>query len=145
MTTNRNDRDSATKRIALWEKKGPEASFPAWLAHALVSGQSVSVIDADDDGKSRSMVSMVVTTFRAAGYDISRELHDGIPHYSVGHGPVVKAKGRVPDDAFAATHPSLGAVLTVRALSLDDDGELVAHLSNGNGSSWVATITGHVR
>jgi len=140
-----------------WHKY-PE-SAAATLGLRMLAGEWTQVDDVPD-GKSGSLLGQTVGILRAAGYDVE-QMRASTGHANrkafrvrqVGErrrmGVLGPPRGRVASTPVAVedagkTHPGLGAKLTVRALALDDRGQLVVHLSNGHGAAWVARITGHV-
>jgi hypothetical protein len=97
-------------------------------------------------GVSGSILGQVISVLRQAGYKIERD-HMGGGRFrfrvKTGHTPAARRSTRVAREDAGVTHPQLGATLTVRALALDERGDLTVHLSNGH-HAWTATITGHV-
>lgn len=57
--------------------------------------------------------------------------------------PATREMVQHPPQPVGATYPPLGASLLVKALALTDTGVML-QLSDGNGSAWQVTITGHV-
>jgi hypothetical protein len=110
----------------------------------MLDGEWRSQEDGVDMGASRSIFASVCMTLRKAGYTLESEPAgpNGMRRYRVASSP--SANGRVGREVDGVTYPRLGATLTVRALVLGDDGELVVQLTDGHGGAWSAHVTGHV-
>jgi hypothetical protein len=98
----------------------------------------------EDAGGGKTLLSQTVSTLRLAGYRVEKEhLGNMVYHYRVAdvataHAPASSSRTARPERA-----PALGAVLTVRALAMADDGSLTMHLTNGSGA-WAVTVDGYV-
>jgi hypothetical protein len=115
-----------------WRRE-PERSKSARLGAAMLAGQWTTRADA---GGANTLLSQTVNTLRVAGYDVEKE-HIGNNQYRYRVAGSSRP-ARPPERA-----PALGAVLTVRALAMADDGSLTMHLTNGAGA-WAVTVDGYV-
>ena len=142
-------KEHAAATVRRWQKK-PTGSNTARLGTAMLAGQWTSAKDAVGLGASGSIAGQARMVLVAAGYELETQPTGpyGVKGYRVagrdGRGLKARRTAAVATEAAGTTHPALGAHLTVRALALDADGQLVVHLSNGNGSAWTAHLTGHV-
>jgi hypothetical protein len=123
-----------------WRAK-PDRSVTSQIGSSLLNGEWLTSHDVDEQwgGASNSMLAQVVSTLRLAGeHVVERDAGpNGLHAYSVSSSQLVQR------ESAGVTHPQLGAVLTVRALVLDESGDLIVSLSNGS-QAWSAKITGHV-
>jgi hypothetical protein len=97
----------------------------------------------EDAGGAKTLLSQTVSTLRLAGYRVEKEhVGNSVYRYRVAdvapHAPASSSRTARPERA-----PALGAVLTVRALAMADDGSLTMHLTNGSGA-WAVTVDGYV-
>jgi hypothetical protein len=144
-----NARKYAPATVARWQAQ-PDSGPSAVLGTRMLAGEWTSARDAEALGVSQSMANQVRATLVAAGYTLETrprpEGGNGKEHrVKAVPGPKRGARSKaVRAEQAGATHPQLGATLTVRALALDERGGLVVHLSNGHGAAWTAQITGHV-
>ena len=136
--------DNAAATVKRWQRNAEApTSHTAVLGLRMLAGEWTSSADAIEGGASGGLVTQVCTVLRAAGYTVQEQARGG-------NGKAFRIKPTrgqakaVRREQAGTSHPQLGAVLTVRALALDEGGALVVHLSNGNGSAWLAQITGHV-
>jgi hypothetical protein len=133
-------KNDAARTVELWQEN-PERSITAALGVRMLAGDWVTSEDAVELGGSPTLVTQAHQTLTAAGYSVEVGNRGGnARQYRV---KAARRKARVEREDAGVTHPQLGAVLTVRALALDERGNLIVHLSNGN-KAWAATITGHV-
>jgi hypothetical protein len=140
VTTNKNTDAEATVRR--WQEN-PERSNSAIIGGRILSGEwTTAEWVGAEVGVSHSMLSQVVTTLRAAGFKVE-EKRTGTGNAKQYRVRTAKRRAKVDAEHAGITHPQLGAVLTVRALALDEGGNLVVHLTNGH-AAWTAAITGHV-
>jgi hypothetical protein len=133
----------AAKVIAKWQAD-PTASMAAQLGAAIMAGEWTGTDEARAIGAHSSNLNQVVAVLRAAGIALAMQKRAyGAKAYraKTTGGPGTRTK--VVAEHAGLTHPHLGAVLTVRALALDEDGELVMQVSNGTGG-WLVKVTGHV-
>jgi hypothetical protein len=139
MSTKRNADAEAT--VARW-RTDPERSNVAMVGARILSGEwTTAAWVVNEVGAAASTLSQVAATLRAAGYKVETQSAGGnAKAYRV---KAAKRRATVTAEHAGITHPQLGAVLTVRALALDEGGNLVVHLSNGS-HAWTAAITGHV-
>ena len=127
--------------IERWRDQ-PDGSATAVLGLRMLAGEWITSADATELGASTSLVGSVCKQLRKAGYTVAAKSAGGNARAFR-----VAAKGarrKTTAEAEGVTYPALGAHLTVRALALDDGGNLVVQLSNGTGAAWTARITGHV-
>jgi hypothetical protein len=110
----------------------------ARLGARMLSGQWTTRADA---GGAKTLLTQTVNTLRMAGYDVEKE-HVGnmVYRYRVAPAHATAGSSRTARPERA---PALGAVLTVRALAMADDGSLTMHLTNGSGA-WAVTVDGYV-
>jgi hypothetical protein len=135
--------ESAAATVERWQRK-PGTSTASVFGSRMLRGEWVTAAELEESGASASNLSQITKTLKTAGYKVE---HETMPGTNGAMRFRVKAKAArkaaVEREDAGVTHPQLGAVLTVRALALDERGELVVHLSNGK-AAWTATITGHV-
>ena len=153
------DKAAAKRSVARWAEAA--TSGTAILGARLMLGETLTAADAKRLGIIGGNIGHAVTTLELAGFTVERKPLAGSANaksYRVSKAPAdapeVKPppatptaparRASVKHEAAGATHPQLGAKLTVRALALDERGKLVVQLSNGSGSAWLAQITGHV-
>lgn len=128
--------------VARWQAE-PDRSVTAQLGVRMLAGEWTTAADAAELGGSTALMGTVVKALKNAGYTVDVASAGGnAKRYRVK--PTRGRAKRVGVEHAGTSHPQLGAVLTVRALALDEAGQLVVQLSNGNGSGWLAQITGHV-
>jgi hypothetical protein len=145
---------TATATVKRW-RADPERSGAARIGTRLLAGEQVGQSGAADAGVSPGMVGNVVRTLQTAGFTVEAERAGNAKLWRVTAEPggrrargaaVEPPSGRsrkVRGEVAGVTHPPLGATLLVRALALDERGDLLVHLSNGAGA-WSARIVGHV-
>jgi hypothetical protein len=136
----------AAQTVARWQAQ-PDRGPTAVLGARMLAGEWVGSADAIALGSSGTVANQVRTTLKAAGYKLESQSAGpaGRKAYRVKPGGPAKQQRRpVATEAEGTTYPALGAHLTVRALALDEGGNLVVHLSNGTGAAWAARLTGHV-
>jgi hypothetical protein len=146
------DKQSAAAAVKRW-RADPERSGAARIGTRLLAGEVVGASGADDAGVSPGMVGQVVRTLQTAGFTVEAERRGNAKLWHVTAEPggrrvsaTSSPSGRtrkVRGEVAGITHPPLGAKLLVRALALDERGNLLVHLSNGAGA-WSARIVGHV-
>lgn len=149
---------AAATKVAGW-RASPDRSASARLAAALFNGKPVSAAAAEEMGVGPAMVSQTVGTLRDAGYTVERE-HLGNHQFQYrmtgfdlvgGYDPPGSTPPPEPQpeatpvarEVAGQTHPQLGDTLRVRALVLDDEGELLMQLTNGK-RAWTVQVTGHL-
>ena len=131
--------DQAVALVSKWASD-PDASKASRIAAALMSGEWLTAAETAERFEcASSMLSQGVQIMRRAGLNVvSRPAGtSGLMSYSVDSSRPARRSKRVDDEQAGVTHPNLGAVLTVRALVLDSQGDLVMQLSNGKGSCAV--------
>jgi isoaspartyl peptidase/L-asparaginase-like protein (Ntn-hydrolase superfamily) len=133
----------AARTVAKWQAK-PEATMASRLGSAIMAGEWTDVHSARAIGAKSSNLNQVVDVLRAAGIALATQNRShGAKAYRAKAARGASTKRTVVAEQAGLTHPHLGAVLTVRALALDEDGELVMQVSNGTGG-WLVKVTGHV-
>jgi hypothetical protein len=135
----------AAGTVERWQAGGPGSnSKTAAIGNRMLAGEWIGAPEIADMDCSPAMLHQTRSILMDAGYQIDRQPMPGSNGFryrvtgSPGQAPPVAAESE------GAAVPPLGARLTVRALSLDERGRLVVHLSNGQGGAWTAQITGHV-
>jgi hypothetical protein len=151
---------AATRRLESYEAQ-PTRSATAEVFHLVKRGEPFRLQEIGEQvGASAGVVNLLVKTMRSAGYRFSRKRVgvNGLELQVVGTPPdyaaeeVTQATKRAAVAAVArdlpteppAPFPTLGGQLQVRALALDEAGQLAMQLSDGNGRSWRVVVTGHV-
>lgn len=140
--------------VARW-LASPERSVTATMGAHMLEGEWLGAREVEELGASPSMLHQTRATLEAAGYKIEREklpVGNGYRYRVKGSPEAGRAKGRAPRGSLApmgstfppaeASAPPLGAVLTVRALILGTDGRTEVALTDGNGGTWTAHLTG---
>ena len=132
----------AAMTVRRWQQ-GAE-SHTADMGRRMLAGEWIGRDEVEPGAA--TMLSQVVAKLRLAGFKVAERRTPGatdsrLKQWQVN--PDLHAPVRVEREAAGLTHPELGAVLTVRALAMTDDGELAMTLSNGS-QSWSAVITAHL-
>lgn len=140
--------EQAARVVKKW-RANPEAGASSTIGARMLRGTWVVAAEvAEELGCAPSVANQVRATLEAAGYAIEREQIGGTNGYRYrvpkGGGPrrPRAVERAVAHEEAGHTHPQLGAVLTVRALVMDERGRLVMQLSNGH-ASWAAEVVGH--
>jgi hypothetical protein len=150
---------AASHRIERYEAS-PNRSASSKAYHFMKSGEAFRVADlAERIGCTPGALSLLMKTMQAAGFSIASPWAGSTKLYRVTRHPpdyaaeeVTQATKRAAVAAVArdlpteppAPFPTLGGQLQVRALALDEAGQLAMQLSDGNGRSWRVVVTGHV-
>lgn len=139
----------AAGTVERWQAGGPGSnSKTAALGNRMMAGEWIGAPESAAMDCSPAMLHQTRAILMDAGYEIERQPMPGSNGYryrvkgSPGRAALVAPVAAEGEGGAAV--PPLGARLTVRALSLDERGRLVVHLSNGQGGAWTAQITGHV-
>lgn len=145
MPTHPNAHNQAAQTVARWQAQ-PDRGPTAVLGARMLAGEWVGSADAVALGAAQTVANQVRTTLKAAGYKLESQSAGpaGRKAYRVKAARKAPTRRHVAAEAEGTTYPALGAHLTVRALALDEGGNLVVHLSNGTGAAWAAHLTGHV-
>jgi hypothetical protein len=156
------------ERLERWQNQPEtETSISAQIARRLWAGETISPMAMQADyHTTASLTGVIVRDLRQVGWQIETTREPGrgnaVTYQVTGRGQPLpdRVKGRAKPAARAvrqpptrevapraepraAAYPPLGASLSVRALALTDAG-VILQLSDGNGSAWQCTITGHV-
>lgn len=132
------------------------------LYHRIRTGEPFTTQQlADEERCSSANVSLMVRSMKVVGWKITRTRvgstnaytyrvtkpppdYAAVEQAQTARRVAVVAAAEVLPTEPPAPYPALGATLGVRALALDDAGQLVMQLSDGNGRSWRVQVTGHV-
>lgn len=138
MASGKQGEDPKDTIARLW---GQQSTPTAKVGRKFLAGQWVTRDDVLAVDMNTSNLTQIVNRLREAGYVVEEEQVNGS---NAKRWRVVDNSAPVPvkREVHGHTHPDLGSVLTVRALVMNDDGELAMSLSNG-ARNWTVVITGH--
>lgn len=131
----------AAMTVRKWQQGAESKS--ADIGRRMLAGEWIGRGDVDSATEA-TLLSQVAQKLRLAGFKIAeRRTPDATDSRLKQWRVSPDAPVKVERETAGLTHPELGAVLTVRALAMTDDGELAMTLSNGS-QSWSAVITAHL-
>lgn len=140
----RSETDKATYRVQKW-KENPEASVTSVVASRILDGTWTGSAEVEEQGANPSILTPIKKTLILAGYHIEERTPEGMPanarEYRVnGNAPRRRTVGR---ERTGTTHPEVGSMVLVRAVAIDETGELALTIA-GNAGAWNVRIIAHM-